>query len=317
MATVAGAAHTSHIRPLALGGVLDEAVAVVHQRFFKLLQISLSILVAPLAAALYFGVQPLQQLLETMLDPAGARPDDVFAVLSQVGAVMLPLMTVAYRIAEPLALGALIFMAAGTMLGRPPSVRESLARSLNRSVPLMITWFIRWLCIQVGTVACYIPGILLAALFFVAMPAIVLEKPARSGIVSLLFNQPFGALGRSIELTKNQFFPAIGLVVVLWLIEASLVGNAQIIPVGFAQALLAALLYSCTIAFYACTSTAFYFSGRCHSENFDLRLMIERASREETPIDPDAPPPQLSFAESPGGWEEDPGDDAASRPTSE
>ena len=127
------------------------------------------------------------------------------------------------------------------------------------------------------------------------------------------FNQPFGALGRSIELTKRQFLPAVGLVIVLWLIESLVIGNAQIIPVGLAQAVLAAALYACTMAFYACASTAFYFSGRCHTENFDLRLMIERAARDDVPADEDAPP---QFAREAAPQDDDKDDDVLTQPES-
>ncbi len=260
------------IRELSIGGVLDEALLLVRERFGTLLKVSLAILAVPLTVAMYFGLGPIQEIAESLGDPARMRPEDLIEMFTHLGVITLPLMAIAYRIAEPLALGALVFIVAGAILGKRPGVGEAIRRSLRRAWPLIAMWFLRWICVQIGTMACYIPGILLAGLFSVALPAIMLERKG-----------PLAGMGRSIELNKQRMLPACGLILLLGLIESSMVQLGQLLPSILLQSLAVAVLYSCTLGLYAAGVTVFYFSGRCKVENYDLQLLAEEVAA--APVD--------------------------------
>lgn len=269
---VAFEAQKFRIRELSVGGVLDEALRIVRERFGTLLVVALAIMGPPLMVAMYFGLGPVQELGETMGNQALVAPEDLVELFQHIGVVTLPLMAFAYRIAEPLAIGALVYLAAGTMMGQRPTGWDAAKRSLSRAIPLIAMWFLRWICIQVGSIACYVPGILLAGLFAAAMPAVVLERKG-----------PLAALGRSIELNKQRMLPSMGLILLLGLIESMMAQVGNLMPSVLLQALAVAVMYSCTLALYASGVTVFYFSGRCKVENYDLQLLAEEVA--SAPID--------------------------------
>lgn len=272
---VAAESRVPRIRDLSIGGVLDDALLLVRERFNSLIVIPLMLMAVPLTAAMYFGFAPVQEQFAQLGNQGIVRPEDFVGILQHMGVVAIPLLTLAYRVAEPLALGALIFMLAGTLIGERPTLGQSLRRSLRLGWVLIILWFLRWLCVQVGTMACYIPGILLAGLFSVALPAAVLEGTG-----------PLASLGRSVELNKQRMFPSMGLILLLGLIESMMVQLGQLMPNILLQSLCVGLLYSSTLCLYAAGVTVYYFAGRCKVENYDLQLLAEQvASKPEEPTE--------------------------------
>jgi hypothetical protein len=238
------------------------------------------VLVLPLGAALYFGLAPLEELVQGFSDFVEGRVVDFPPLVRRVAWITLPLMAVAYRVAEPLALGALVTLSAGVLTGHRTTVGNALRHSLRCSVALIVMWFLRGLSIQVGTMLCYGPGLLLAGLFFSALPALVLERLG-----------PFQALARSVELNKKRLGEAVVLVLLLGLIESLVTQCGQLLPRGIPQSVGIALLYGSMLVLYATASTVFYFSGRCQRENYDLQLWVQTiASRDQQDAESDAQP---------------------------
>jgi hypothetical protein len=195
------------------------------------------------------------------------RPENAGEILRHIGFVLIPLAIVAYRIAEPLALGALIVIATGSLMGKRPTMGEAIRRSMRRMWPLLVMWFVRWVCIKIGALACSVPGLVLAGLFSVSAPAVLLERKGA-----------FAALGRSIELNKERLFPASLLIFLLGLIEWLISQLPQLLPTPLLQAIGMAACYTCTLVLYSCAVTVFYFSGRCKMENYDLQLLAEQVA---------------------------------------
>lgn len=264
------------IRPLGLGGSLDQAILLLRHHVGPLVKTSLAITAVPMFIAFYIGFGGVEEAVRPLSIPGQGRPEDVWAMFEHMGMVMLPLLFVAYRVIEPLALGALIYQSAAILHGQTPAIGESIRHSLRRVFALCVMWLVRWLCIKVGLVFCYIPGILLAGLFIAALPAVVLEGAG-----------PFGGLGRSIDLTKKRFLPAVGLAVVLFMIEYNVTGLAQMIPVSAATAVAHALLYAAVLPVYAAAVTTFYFAGRSLTENYDLQVLAAEVA--DGPVDETAP----------------------------
>jgi hypothetical protein len=264
------------IRPLGLGGSLDQAILLLRHHVGPLLKTSLAITAVPMFVAFYIGFGGIEEAVRPLSIPGQGRPEDIWVMFEHMGLVMLPLLFVAYRVIEPFALAALIYQSAAILHGQPPAMGNSIRHSLRRVLPLCVMWLIRWLCIKVGLVFCYIPGILLAGLFITALPAVVLEGAG-----------PFGGLGRSIDLTKKRFLPAVGLAVVLFMIEYNVTGLAQMVPVSAATAVAHALLYAAVLPVYAAAVTTFYFAGRCLTENYDLQVLTAEVAA--GPADETAP----------------------------
>lgn len=265
------AAAVSRVRQLSVGGVLDEALRIVHERYGSLLRVSLLFVAVPLGAAMYFGIGALAELGQGFNDALDGRQVDFRPLLLRVLWFTLPLLTLAYRVAEPLALGALVVVSAGVLTGHRPSAGAAVRHSLRCSVPLITMWLLRWVCVQLGTLACYAPGLLLAGLFFTALPALVLERLG-----------PIEAFSRSIALNKKRLGESILLVLLLGLIETVVVQwSAQLLPHGILQSVGVGILYSSLLALYAAAATVFYFSGRCQREHYDLELWVHGLARRD------------------------------------
>lgn len=264
------------IRPLGLGGSLDQAVLLLRYYVGPLLKTSLAITAVPMFVATYIGKGGIEEALRPLSMPGQGGPEDIWRMFEHVGLVTMPLLFVAYRVLEPLALAALVYQCAAILHGEPPPMGQSIRRGLRRLFPLCVMWLVRWMCIKVGLMFCYIPGILLAGLFIAALPAFVLEGAG-----------PFGGLGRSIDLTKKRFLPAVGLAVVLFMIEYNLIGLSEMVPVSAATAVAQALLYAAVLPIYAAAVTTFYFAGRCLTENYDLEVLT--AAVAGGPVDETSP----------------------------
>src|SRR5262245_32135236 len=111
---------------------------------------------------------------------------------------------------------------------------------------------------------------LLAGLFFNALPALVLDLLG-----------PLQALQGNVALNKDRLSEAVVLVLLLGLIESLITQCGQLLPRAAPQAAGVAVLYSCTLVLYAAAATAFYFSGRCQREDYDLQLWVQTLARRD------------------------------------
>jgi hypothetical protein len=255
---------------VAVAGALDEGLRIVHEIYRDLIKAALLVAVAPMFVAMYFGTAAAEEFgfgLAAFLD---GQQVDLAALVRRLLIVTLPLMALAFRVAEPLCLGAMVMLSAGILSGHPTTVGSALQRSLSCGISLVVMWTLRWASITLGTVFCYIPGILLAAIFFSALPALVFERLG-----------PLQALGRSSNLNSKRLWEAVLLVLLLGLIEIAVRECAQMLPRGLPQAAGMAVLYGSTLVIYGAVSTVFYFSGRCQLENYDLQLWVQSVERRD------------------------------------
>jgi len=99
--------------------------------------------------------------------------------------------------------------------GKPASVANCLTTGLSSLIQLVLIAVLMFTALIVGMMLFVIPGIILAIMWFVAVPACVVE---RTGVI--------GAFGRSRELTRGHRWAIFGLYVVF-----------LIFSIGFAVAL--------------------------------------------------------------------------------
>jgi hypothetical protein len=95
--------------------------------------------------------------------------------------------------------------------GQRASIVKCVGVGLARFFPALAVGLIVGICEVAGLVALLVPGIIIACMWYVAMPASVVEKPGIGG-----------ALGRSARLTENHRLEIFGILVLLFLLQKGL-----------------------------------------------------------------------------------------------
>ena len=104
--------------------------------------------------------------------------------------------------------GAITYGVVQSLKGKGISIGDSLSVGFARMFPVLGVSLVAALCVFGGLLLLIIPGIIVAVMLYVCVPAAVIEKP---GV--------FGALGRSSELTKGHRWSIFAIVLVLWAIS--------------------------------------------------------------------------------------------------
>jgi hypothetical protein len=264
------------LKPLGVGGTLDQTIAIFKDRFGLLVMI---LLLLRLPTTLILQYLVLTKRLDMPLQPTDAQTSEFFASLIRLYlVVILPFLILDLFVVSPITNGALIHATAQIYLGKSTSLRESLRFALGRYFPLVWTSLLFSLIIGGGTALCILPGILLFFRYALAVTVTALERV--SG---------FGALHRSRILmhtnrTKN-YNALFLLLVVLAFIQGGINGGSSLIPQVHLQALSGAVFGSIAYSFSIIALVVFYFSCRCQAEAFDLMHLAYIVA--ETP--PDAP----------------------------
>jgi len=270
------------IRRLTVAGALDEALRIVHEQYRELITAALLVMFVPMFVMVYIGGAAFEEFAFGYGLLIDGHQVDLTPLIQRVAYVSLPLMALAYGVAEPLCIAALVVITAGVLTGHRTTVREALRHTLGCSLPLLFMWFLRWISIKLGTICFIGPGFLMAALFFSALPVLVLEGVG-----------PLHSLRRSMHLVWARLGEAVLLVVLLGLIEALVLQCAQFLPAGIPRTIGIAVVYSSMLSLYATTATTFYFSARCREENYDLQLWVQQlVNRDAAREAEDVPPPE-------------------------
>lgn len=106
---------------------------------------------------------------------------------------------------------AVTYLVVEEMGGRHAPIGKSIGVGLSRLLPALAVGLLAGICIVLGMFALIVPGLILLTMFYVAVPASVIERP---GIT--------GALGRSAELTKGHRWQILGLFILLFILGAAL-----------------------------------------------------------------------------------------------
>jgi len=146
------------------------------------------------------------------------------------------IIEVATLVVVPIAEGAAIKMAAEAIEGKPVALGASVRFALSKLVWLWVLSLVVGIIVVLGFVALIVPGIILAIMFCLALPALLLEN---TGV--------FGSLSRSRELVGHRWgktfatFLVLGLIVLVISVIVTLVsdlfGGAGPVVSGFLSAL--------------------------------------------------------------------------------
>ena len=254
------------IRQLSLGGVLDQAIAIVKNHFGVLLSIMLMLIVP---FSLLFGFiylsktpplppQPTHEDFQRILD---AQRDNLPLFIG-VGLLYAFLI-------YPLANAAVIQAVARLYLGEEVTAVSAIQHAFRRFLPLVWTSILMMAAIWVGFLLLIIPGIIFSIWFGLSQHVTVLENISGAA-----------ALRRSKQLVnplRGQFL-ALGVIVIA--ISMGINWSANLIPQPHVQLVVSSLLNSVSTILWTAALVVFYFSARCAVDNFDLDHLAESIGEE-------------------------------------
>lgn len=149
------------------------------------------------------------------------------------------------------------------MRGRPVDLRESIGVGFNRLIPIIGLAVVMAILGGIGFMLLIIPGLILMTMWFVSMPACVVE---RLGALS--------SLGRSSQLTKGHRWKIFGLMLLLIIVSVVMTLLTEFILGAVGGALLAgigSLIWNGIWgAFYAITAVVSYHDLRAAKEGLDI-----------------------------------------------
>jgi hypothetical protein len=180
----------------------------------------------------------------------------VDAVLPAVGFLLLMVLSV-------LAQAVVLYGAFQDMRGRPVSLAESVQVGLRRFLPVVGMAVVMMVLFVIGFVSLIVPGLILMTMWFVGTPVCVVEQRG-----------PLASLGRSQQLTKGHRWKVFGLLLVMFIVSATV---SPVIDTSLAEIGGAALAFVVGLiwngvwgAFYAIAVVVTYHDLRVAKEGIDI-----------------------------------------------
>lgn len=252
-------------RPFSAGYVLSSSFRILFRNFLPIGLLSLVLIALPSLLIQLLITRPM-----TTKFLAGESNFSTTAYFSTViGQTVLLYLLIALMMAA--VTGAAISALRGADVDIMPSVRKGLKSILS----VFIAFFIAAIAMTLGFVLLVVPGVIIALMWSVLVPAIVNEKRG-----------PFSALGRSRELTKGYRWQIFAIFIILFLISfipgaalsAAMIGGGQItaqeIVEGFTTPIwydvVSILISSLIYGLYAVTATVLYDELRRIKEGLGL-----------------------------------------------
>jgi hypothetical protein len=151
------------------------------------------------------------------------------STLSLVRFVVTLFVVIFSVVAQYIVSGMICYSVFRTIKGEAPSMQESLSMAVRNLLPIFVLSLLQGFAIFMGTLACIFPGIILSLMFYVAMPALVVERLG-----------PVEALKRSQFLTEGHKVYILALMLIVSIasgtISAMLVGCTSLVLIGGAAA---------------------------------------------------------------------------------
>jgi hypothetical protein len=252
------------IQHLGLGGILDQAIAILRDHFGLLFAI-VTILVVPCETIIGFI-----DLANSPSIPAGASWEESFEAEQSFDAD--PGLSAASAILElvlnlvllPLTNAAVIHAVARLYLGQSVTALEAIRHGFRRFWPLIGTSILMYLAIFGGLILLVVPGILFALWFSLSQHVVVIEEIAGSA-----------ALSRSKKLVRPHLGTLVAVGLIMMVITVLAMVGAMLIPQPHIQVVGVALASALTTLVWTAVGVVFYFSCRCAEENFDLHYLAE------------------------------------------
>lgn len=173
---------------LDIGRVIQDLIALMQKNFPTFLVL----------AAILSGIPALLMGLVDL----GLGPEP-----GLVGGVQMFLLGLVRLVSALVLQGALIYGTVADMNGRPVSVRDCISVGLRNFLPLFGIAILIGLAVTFGLILLVIPGVIIAVVWSVAVPAFVAERL-----------DVFASFGRSAELTRGSRWRIFGLFLIYALV---------------------------------------------------------------------------------------------------
>ncbi len=166
-----------------IGGILHTTIGVVTKNFVVLFVLT-AIFYAPSLVVQYLQIE----------GTAAGQIDFNLLVIGSIISIILQYALIS----------AVTYTVYASLQGQSAGIGTSMAQGIRHMFPVILVSILATILMAVGLILLIVPGIIVAIMLTVAVPAVVVE---RAGI--------FGSLRRSAELTKGYRWSIFGLFVVL------------------------------------------------------------------------------------------------------
>jgi hypothetical protein len=268
---IEGVGMSYQIKHMGLGGILDQAIAIVRDNFVLLFTIMLLTLVPVILAQEFLEMAVTPELPP---DPTLEERIEAQQAVMQYWPWFAAINLLNFIVALPLANAAVIQAIARRYLGQPVTAMQAISHGLKRLLPLLGTTILVYLAVWGGIILLIIPGIYFAIWFGLSQHVVVLEGIAGPK-----------ALGRSKRLVHKDRGTFLALFIVLFVITIMLTMGVEFIPQPHLHVFGSALIQALVTMVWTAAFVVFYFSCRCNVENFDLHYLADTIRVE----DPEAP----------------------------
>jgi len=248
-------------------------VDLQHRTFGEIVSLVFSVTFARfgqlVAIALVLGLPLLFFLSLTTSRPLDPSDVSIGALLGAVGAWVLSVVV------QFVAQGAYVLIVAGAFRGDHPTTWAALSAALRRIGSLFAVSSLVGLAVGLGALAFLIPGLILFARYYVAVPALLVEELS-----------PAAAMQRSRVLTEDRKALAFGVAVLVgaFIYLVVMVSASAIAAYARDLSVLAAvaiqwLVVSVSGIFGSVAAVVFYFQMRIEKEAYDVDSLAQLVDR--------------------------------------
>jgi hypothetical protein len=241
------------VKQLALGEILDQAIAIIRDNLGLLFGI----------VAITIPFQAIVGLLQyTFLKNANL-----------IGIILTLFASIVVGMPLGLLVNAACYHAiASVYLSRPTTIRRSFQHAFSRFLPSLGALLLTILAVMGGLLLFVIPGILFMFWFALAVPVTVLESHSAGS-----------AMDRSRQLMKGNMLALLALGLVEMAMGMGIAVIAQFVPQAHLQIIAASFIQALTTILGLSAIVVFYYSCRCKAENFDLHVLAQAISAADLP----------------------------------
>jgi hypothetical protein len=241
-----------------IGRVIGDSFGVLARNIVSFGILSLLISLIALVAGFLF-------LDTAQLEAAQDDPAALEAAMQNFNWWAVALTVLIMIIVNALTQAAIIYGTFQDLRGQKAGIGDCIARGLGSVIPVIIGSILLSLGIMIGFVFLIVPGIILALMWWVYIPAIVVEGKS---IIE--------AFGRSRELTRGRRWHLLGLVIVLiiLMIVISVIANLLIVIIasqgGLAGEIISYVFNALLTAYISVLVAVGYYYLRAEKEGIDV-----------------------------------------------
>lgn len=237
-------------RELSLGEVVSKTFDLYRRDFTKYLLLFLVIEVI-----IAIGTTLVQRAFVVPTLPPNPTPAQVFNWFPSFFSAFIPLLGLTLLVTwvfYPVAIGSAIKMASEVIGKGQADLGASVSFAISKLVWIWVLGIIVGVIVGLGLIALVIPGIILAIMFSLVLPVLLIENP---GVLE--------SMGRSRTLVRNRWLKtfAVFLVFVIIFIIAGAVVSLVSAPFGIASGVVSGILASFYAPLIPIALTVYYYSN--------------------------------------------------------